>query len=143
MKNSIKISGWITTDYDDNLGITTNKEGRSILSLAETIESLYTSDDCQPSTIGECDDEMGGVSLYIPNCMLKYYISDNEISLENVEEKSLAQLCGGIDIFGENYGYSAWTIMGFDVEKLMIGEHDLENILSEQRGKYINMVIEY
>lgn len=142
MNNTIEIQGWIKLD-DRNIVISKNKNGYGGDTLAEIIDRKYIVEEQQLSSMGEPDEEMGGVSLYIPNCSLQFYTSDNEIGLQEVEERYLIQLYGGIDIFGENFGYSMYTILGFDVENLTIGGHDLQEILSNYQGKYINMIIKY
>lgn len=54
---------------------------------------------------------------------------------------------GALDIFQEWYGYSEWTIMGYDVENFKLisedgGEHDLEKIFKSYIGKYVHIVID-
>lgn len=131
------IEGRLELDYDNNLSLM----GKN--TLAEIIEYNCREEEIELSPCGELDEEMGGVSLYIPNCSLSYYISNKEISLEEIQEKHLRKLFGAIDVYGENYGYSAWTIMGFNVDTLTIGNHNLNQILRSYIGKYIHILIDY
>lgn len=148
MKVKQHIEGWIAID-SDNLTIQEEKgswSGSEV--LANIISDNYYKEnsnktETQLSHNGAYDEEMGGESLYIPNCNLSFYISDNKISLEEVEKRQLTQLIGGIDIYGENYGYSMWTIEGFEVQELSIGGHDLDSTLRTYKDKYIHILIEY
>lgn len=73
---------------------------------------------------------------------LKYYISDNEInSKEEIEEKYLEKILGGIDIALENIGYSEYTITGYDLVNFKLGGHDLEKIFSNYLGKYACIIV--
>ena len=145
MKNKILIKGFIRLDWDDNIVISENMGSFGTeLPLADVIFSEIEDSNNLPLSIdGEPDDEMGGISYYVPNCNISFYISDNKISLEEVSERYTMQLLGGLNVFGENYGYSAWTITGYDVSRFMIGNHDLNNILKSYKDKYINFIMEY
>ena len=145
MKKKILISGYVNLDEDDNIIVSKDKE---CLWYEDTLaneiyDRIENHNELELSIDGEPDEEMGGLSYYVPNCEIYFYISDNPISLDEVSERYTRQLLGGLNVFGENYGYSAWTIMGFDVSRFMIGNHDLNSILSGYKGKYINFVIEY
>ena len=145
MKNKILIKGFIGVDYDENIVVSEDNDNFNYESpLADMIfDRINNREELELSIDGEPDDEMGGLSYYIPNCEIYFYISDNPILLEEVSERYTIQLLGGLNVFGENYGYSAWTIMGYDVSRFMIGNHDLTQILSGYIGKYINFVMEY
>ncbi len=144
MKNRIEISGFIGLDEDRNVIMVDDLDVYYGQPLAEIIfDKMYEYDGIDLSTMGEVDDEMGGLSYYIPNCNISFYISDNEISLNSVSERYTMQLLGGLDVFGENYGYSQWTILGLDLMKFTIGNHDLTEILTGYEGKYINFIMEY
>lgn len=146
MKNKILIKGFVGLDYDENIVISRDNDNFNYETpLADEIHDkiIENDEELELSVDGEPDEEMGGVSYYIPNCEIYFYISDNPISLEEVSEKYIIQLLGGLNVFAENYGYSAWTIMGYDVSRFTIGNHDLTQILKGYVGKYINFVMEY
>lgn len=137
----VHIEGWLNLDEDDNLQIKKEQEHWSGDTIAELINEQceYTSF----STKGDNDDDLGGISLYIPECELRFYTSDTKLPLEKVQEEHLKKLFGAIDVYGENYGYSEYTILGFNVEKLTIGNHDLNEILRDYLDKYIHIIIKY
>lgn len=141
----IIISGFVGLDDDSNVVVSDNKE--KFLYEAPLADVIYVNiennNELPLSIDGEPDDEMGGLSYYVPNCNISFYISEEKLSLDEVSERYTMQLLGGLDVFGENYGYSAWTITGYDVDRFMIGNHDLAQILSSYQGKYINFVMEY
>lgn len=145
MKKKILISGYVNLDEDDNIIVSKDKE---CLWYEDTLaneiyEKIENHNELELSIDGEPDYELGGISYYVPNCEIYFYISNNPISLEEVLERYTIQLLGGLNVFGENYGYSEYTIMGLDISRFMIGNHDLNTILSGYKGKYINFVMEY
>lgn len=147
MKRKIVLNGFLGKDYDGNITINETKDNLYSYNMifAEVIADKLGEDIKQLplSSVGENDEEFGGVSFYVPDCNISFYISDKAISLEEVSEKYTMQLMGGLDVFGESYGYSAWTIMGYSVDSFTIGNHDLTNILTQYIGKYINFIMEY
>lgn len=130
MKKQIIISDFVNELIDEEWS-----------TIAEEIEVQYEGED-RLSAKGEVD-ELGGVSLNIPNCSVRIYYSDNKITLDEVQEKHIRQLFGDLDVFGENYGYSEWTIMGFNLESLTVGGHNLIKELENNMDRYANIVIEY
>ena len=143
MKKKIVISGFLGFEEDgNNVTIYEDKEK----SWADDILIEIIEDSIRPSILSALDEyneELGGTSYYIPNCNISFYISDNKLLLEDVSEKYTMQLLGSIDVFGENYGYSEWTIIGFNTQKFTIGNHNLNEILRSYKDKYINLIIEY
>lgn len=87
-------------------------------------------------------------STYIPNVSFRAYFSDNKCTLEDAENNQILASIGGLDLLQEWYGYSEWTIMGYDTVSFKLinekdgGEHDLENILENYEGKYIHILID-
>ena len=150
MKHRSVFSGFLGYNESDNTILIRNGHEVYGDELVELInEELHINlDRVTPSkndNYEEDDDygDLGGISLFIPKCKISFYISDNEISLDEVSERYTMQLLGGLDIYGENYGYSEWTIMGFSTHNFTIGNHDLNEILKSYNGKYINFVMEY
>jgi hypothetical protein len=131
------IEGWLNLDGDDNLRLKEQQEYYRGCILAGLIAEQYE------GITREDVGDLGGLSLYIPECELRFYTSDTKLSLEQVQEEHLKKLFGAIDVYGENYGYSEWTITGFNVEKLTIGNHDLNEILKDYLDKYIHIIIKY
>lgn len=95
----------------------------------------------------EDDNDQIEASLFIPRISFRAYFSDNQCSLEDAESNQILLSVGALDIFQEWYGYSEWTIMGYDVENFKLvsedgGEHDLEKIFKSYIGKYVHIVID-
>lgn len=119
-------------------------------SLAEKIASeLWTNHtECKKSRFDvEDDNDQIEASLFIPRISFRAYFSDNQCSLEDAESNQILLSVGALDIFQEWYGYSEWTIMGYDVENFKLvsedgSEHDLEKIFKSYIGKYVHIVID-
>jgi hypothetical protein len=133
VKDSIHLQGYLQNDSD---GIRLKGSHESI---AMKIAYHFDGEDSkhQPE-----DDGQTVASLYIPNVFVRVYLSDNDIPLEEAMEKQVLNTMGALDVYGEWYGYSEWTIMGYDVHNFTIGNHDLEQILSNYNGKYVHIVVE-
>ena len=143
MENKIVIQGFIKVDEDDeNINlykkyIHTNSDFMKYSGYIGELTSIIENKigECEPSkhhpTEEDSDFEYyGGVSVYLDKARVSFYISDKEINLEEVQDKFTMQLLGALDIYGENYGYSEFTILGFDLENFTIGNHNLFEILS-------------
>ncbi|MEL3959431.1 hypothetical protein NST17_19960 [Caldifermentibacillus hisashii] len=83
------------------------------------------------------------VSIYIPNVALRMYFSDKKEPLETIQKNVILQTFGGLDVYQKWYGYSEYTIEGFDLINLTIGNHDLESILRTYLNKYVYIIIEF
>ena len=119
-------------------------------SLAEKIASeLWTNcTNCRKSRLDvEEDNNQIEASIFIPRISFRAYFSDNKCSLNEAENNQILLSIGALDIFQEWYGYSEWTIMGYDVENFKLvsedgGEHDLEKIFKSYIGKYVHILID-
>ena len=133
--------------YDDGDGVAiSGKYG----SLAENIAKAITENlkEYELSKLDTDEDKTQvEASVFIPKVSFRAYFSDNECSLEEAENNQILLSIGALDIFQEWYGYSEWTIMGYDVENFKLisedgGEHDLEQIFRNYIGKYVHIVID-
>lgn len=140
----IHIEGKLMFDGD---GVKTQEH---FCSLAEDIETelrkQYKKCDKSKSDVSEYDDQVEA-SIFIPKVSFRAYFSDNQCSLEEAENNQILFSIGALDIFQEWYGYSEWTILGYDVENFKLvsedgGEHDLEQIFKNYIGKYVHIVID-
>lgn len=114
--------------------------------MASEIWSAYPK--CKKSKLDvDEDNDQIEASLFIPRISIRAYFSDEKCSLEDAEMNQILLSIGALDIFQEWYGYSEWTIMGYDVENFKLisedgGEHDLEKIFKSYIGKYVHIVID-
>lgn len=143
-RNKILISGFLYTDSDYNITITESDKYYKEFLIDIISERINPKLPSKHKTDNNSNyDNWGEVSYLIPNCNLKFYISDNKIDLDEVSIKYTMQLIGNIDVQGESYGYSEYTIEGFNTDNFSIGNHNLNKILCDYEGKYINLIIEY
>ncbi len=132
-------SGFIEKDYDGHIRLTDDYN-----CLAERIADMaklpsYNQDDSEDSNFYY----MGGISGRIENCNFSFYTSNKECRLEEAQIGFLNKLYGNVDVYGENYGYSEYTICGMSLINFTIGNHDLESILESYIGKYAHIIIEF
>lgn len=75
---------------------------------------------------------------------LRIYATDNECTLEDAERGHLQRLFGNFSARGQDYGYSEYTIEGFNVTdgSVMLGGHDIQKIIDGNMGKYLHIVID-
>jgi hypothetical protein len=139
-KKIIHLEGFLANGWDGGVEF----EDNSYLSIAEEIarkinsmEIFYENSKNLPE-----DTCQTNYSLYLPKVSLQAYFSNKKTSLEEVIEKNILNTIGDLDIYTEWYGYSEWTIEGYDVVNFTIGNHNLEEILSSYNGKYAHIVLE-
>ena len=78
----------------------------------------------------------------IPNCSIRIYESNEKCSLRKCKNGFLTQMFGELEATGQEYGYSEYTIEGFNVNSLILGGHNIQNIINNKKDKYIHILIE-
>jgi len=134
MNNTIHLKGFLE---DDSEGIRFKGEYSSIANKISAKVSSNENSKHQPD-----DDYHTSTSVYLPKVFLQIYMSDFELTLEQAHEKQILASLGELDIYSEWYGYSEYTIEGFDLVNFTVGGHDLEGVLKNYIGKFVHIVIE-
>ena len=106
-------------EYDEGCSSTAIRDGRDNIVLAEFFENNL--------------DEK---EVYI-----KYYVVDEYLPTEKIEENFIKKISGAVDatiypVYSDITGY-LWT-----EEKIRINGHDLFEEINNYEGKYLDMVIE-
>lgn len=131
------LQGWLGYDSDSNIGISQKKiEDFNYLysSLAEEIMDYFN--------YKQVDEELGKKITTIKNANLRCWFSDTECTLEEAQMNFESYMAtGNLLTQGHYVGYSEWTITGFEVDKLIIGGHDLEKELKDHTGQYIHFIL--
>lgn len=140
MKN-IHICGWIQKDWNNFPSI----DDVSIHSLLnDMIDALGVKTKDSPSHNEENDYNVN-ISTLVENIFMQIHVSDKEITLDEANSNNILMSIGELDICETWYGYSEYTIEGYDIESFRLigkdGGHDLNKILSNHVGKYLNMVV--
>ena len=79
----------------------------------------------------------------IPNAFIRIYQCDERCNLAKSVEGSLRKLYGDITLTGQEYGYSEYTVEGFNVTSLKFGGHDLQQILDSYKDNdYLHILID-
>lgn len=85
------------------------------------------------------------ISSLVENVSMQVHVSEKEITLDDANYNKILMSIGELDICETWYGYSEYTIEGYDIESFSLigndGEHDLNKILLNYVGKYLNMVV--
>lgn len=136
MNNTIHLKGWLV-DYAEGMSF----KGRDTVAeiLASEIHCVCNDYDHSGSYFGE---NFAKDSMYIPKVLMRMHFSNEEITLEQAEEKQILSSIGELDIYTEWYGYSEWTILGYNVENFTVGNHDIEDILKSNEGKYAHILVD-
>lgn len=140
MKN-IHICGWIQTDWNDFPSI----DDVSIHSLLNDMIDRLSVKTKDSHYYSEEDDDNVNISTLVENIFMQIHVSDKEITLDEANSNNILMSIGELDIYETWYGYSEYTIEGYDIESFRLigndGGHDLNKILSNHVGKYLNMVV--
>lgn len=73
---------------------------------------------------------------------LRFYESDKECTLDEAVEGWVEKMVGKLTAVGSDYGYSEYTIEGFNISSLKLGGHDLKKIFESKKGKYLHILID-
>ena len=109
------------------------------INLADELSDNYDI----PNDFGTDDDCFESTLEVIPNVKLQIYSSDKELPLDKVEENHLREVLGDVTLEGSQNGYSEYTIMGFDIERLWLGGHDVQKIIDSYGHKYLHILMEW
>ncbi|MBE9390144.1 hypothetical protein [Vagococcus salmoninarum] len=101
--------------------------------LALGVEDMATEDDFENQNINQ--------KFIADNIQLQVFASSKRTSLDDIKEKVILDSMGLLELQEDWYGYSTWTVMGFNVETFTLGGHDILEIIKSLKDKFIYMVI--
>ena len=78
----------------------------------------------------------------IGQLFFRFYSTDNVSTLEEAMEGYVKQMLGDALLYGQAFGYSEYTIEGYDVSAATIGGHDLQKIIDAHKDKYLHILID-
>ena len=140
----IIINGWIEEEeYDETYPSIDEMPIHEILSDKIIELGISTNDSL---CYNEEDDHTIAINTMVDNVFIQIHVSDKEITLEEANNNFILMSLGQLDIYETWYGYSEWTIMGYDLQSFRLvgndGEHDLNDIFLNYVGKYLILVVE-
>ena len=140
--SKIIIKGWIEEEeYDEILPSIDEIPIHEILTDKIIELGISTND----SLCYNDEDEIA-INTMVDNVFVQIHVSDKEITLEEANNNCILMSLGQLDIYETWYGYSEWTIMGYDLQSFRLigndGEHDLNDIFLNYVGKYLILVVE-
>jgi hypothetical protein len=143
MKKEVKLSGFI---HIDEFGLCLSGYGRLSNALESEIFKVVKNN-IENSRYEEKDEDCTSISMFLPKVSLSLFFSDKECSLEESQKNVILMSLGGLDLYEEWWGYSEFTVMGYDILNFKLvskdgGEHDLDKIIRSYRGKYVHIVLE-
>lgn len=110
------------------------------INLAEELSGNYDI----PSNFGTDEDVFDETMEVLENVTLKIYSSNEKKPLEEIEENHIRQMLGDLSIIGQLDGYSEYTITGFDVSSLFLGDHNVQNVIDHHApNRYLHVVFEW
>lgn len=121
-----------TVDYDTD-------DGRQLRVLvSNALDKLGFSD------LHTEDEFENGISgKYIAdNISMELYASDKRIKLDQIREYIVLDSMGLLEFKETWYGYSSFTIEGFNTETFTLGGHNILEILENYKGKFVYLVID-
>ena len=142
--SKIIINGWIgEEEYDEILPSIDEIPIHEILTDKIIELGISTNDSL---CYNEEDDHTIAINTMVDNVFVQIHVSDKEITLEEANNNFILMSLGQLDIYETWYGYSEWTIMGYDLQSFRLvgndGEHDLNDIFLNYVGKYLILVVE-
>ena len=142
--SKIIINGWIgEEEYDEILPSIDEIPIHEILTDKIIELGISTNDSL---CYNEEDDHTIAINTMVDNVFIQIHVSDKEITLEEANNNFILMSLGQLDIYETWYGYSEWTIMGYDLQSFRLvgndGEHDLNDIFLNYVGKYLILVVE-
>ena len=142
--SKIIINGWIEKEeYDEILPSIDEIPIHEILTDKIIELGISTNDSL---CYNEEDDHTITINTMVDNVFIQIHVSDKEITLEEANNNFILMSLGQLDIYETWYGYSEWTIMGYDLQSFRLvgndGEHDLNDIFLNYVGKYLILVVE-
>lgn len=121
-----------TVDYDKD-------DGRQLRVLvSNALEKLGF------SNLSTEEEYEGGISekYIVDNISMELFAADKRMKLDQIREYIVLDSMGLLE-FRENwYGYSSWTIEGFNTGKFTLGGHNILEILEYHEGKFVFLVID-
>lgn len=78
----------------------------------------------------------------IPNVRVCIYKCPKECTLEEAQNAIIDKYYGEMSVDSYEYGYSEYTIEGFCINKCMIGNHNLNDLLYDKQHRYTILTIE-
>lgn len=78
----------------------------------------------------------------IKNVFIRIYESEEKNTLEQAVSGFVKKMFGDLTLTGQEYGYSEYTVEGFNVNSFEFGGHDLDKILKSIGHKYVWILID-
>lgn len=146
------IKGWVVKNNDywadedeiyfskrDNKKIDDEDDGRQLrILMANALEKLGAED------LKADDDYEEGISgrYQVDSVQVQLFSSDKRTKLDDIRENVVLNAMGLLDFEERWYGYSSWTIEGFNTQTFQLGGHDMLEILKAYEGKWVYLVID-
>lgn len=146
--NRILLRGWLHTKSDCGYRLFPSKNLSESDQFFQSDDLVDVLDDVFSEALewtdGEVEATGGGMNQVVgkgvaPRVALRFFASDKELTLEQAEEFVILDTMGLLLYENVQVMYSEYTILEYDIHTLTIGNHDIENILSNHLGKYILM----
>lgn len=120
----------------DDFNIASNRNVRHLMS--NILNNFGYTDIKEESEYESGIDE----KYFVPNVSMRLYASKKRESLDSIKEKLILDSMGLLNFQIDWYGYSEWTIEGFEIATFTLGGHDILKILQQHEGEFVYLVVE-
>lgn len=135
----LHLQGYLNLGHGKELKLSKSTNSGSYVDICEEIENFFGSKIRKNKKSAEFDDNE--TELILDNVSIQIYWSNKECSLEEGINTLISILDGELLLNYCEFGYSEFSVLGLNVTKFKIGNHDLIDVLTSMKEKYINMLI--
>ncbi len=134
------IEGFIHKDYNSEIDLQDVKGKWSGNSLGDKLEEFFKSLKFPSWNDISLSDWTKGEYYYIDSVFVRFYLSKNKTTWEEIEKEHIEQIAGSMRVEQNYSGYSEYTITD-SWHDIFVGPHDLGNIIGKEEGKYLLLKI--
>lgn len=135
----LHLQGYLDISSDSDLLLRVSKKPYSrYVDICSEVEEFFK-DRVSVRTSGEDENEVKYITL--DDACVRIFSSETYCSLAEAEEKLIEISVGEFEAYYETFAYSEFTILGFDLTTLKLGGHDLYDILSSMKDRYVHFLI--
>lgn len=147
--NTIEIKGFINKQsWEDSVLLSNEKQEDDrcsgyedgVFELGEKIKETFDKIK-KPVNLTYSDWTKGEYTEY-KDVFLRYYISKDKITWEEITEEHIKIMCGTLETQQNYDGYSEYTITDSWID-VFVGGHNINNVLKQNVGKYFLLKLDY
>lgn len=141
-RNKIHITGLL--DYNNKYNVFDIKNKLKECKKLENIisEFIIKNSNSGESSYKPKDRYWTNHDISHPKVSMEIYVTNKQEKLNDVIEKKVLASIGELDLYSEDFGYSEYSILGYNILNFTLGGHDLNEIFKSYNDKYIHIIME-